>query len=172
MVASKDQDPDLAGRDIVDLLHERHAQTRDAFAAVIAAEGPVKAALFDELVTSLAAREVVARELIRPLVERQGPVSSAVCTGPAGETEVMTHLSRLTGTSRATTSSRADRGGPNRDLAHGCAPARRRLGAGTAMGQAIPGSGSGPWTSHVPIVSSALGMAFRALGTVGTDMRR
>jgi hypothetical protein len=104
MVASKDQDQDLAGRDIVDLLHERHAQICGAFAAVIAAEGPVEAALFDELVTSLAVREAVAQELIRRRVERQGPVSSAVRTGPAEETEVMTHLARLAGTSRTTNS--------------------------------------------------------------------
>ena len=95
MVASNDQDQDRAGYDIVDLIHERHAQICDAFAAVIAAEGPVKAALFDELVTSLAVREAVAQELIRPLVEDQGPVRSSVTTGLEEQTERMSHLSRL-----------------------------------------------------------------------------
>lgn len=95
-MTSNHQDQELAGGDIVDLLRERHEQIRDAFADVIAAEGPVKAALFDELVTTLAVREAVAQELIRPVVELQRPVVSAVRTGPAAEEpEIMSQLSGL-----------------------------------------------------------------------------
>lgn len=94
-MTSNDQDQAIVGCDIVDLLHERNERIRHAFANVIAAEGPVKAALFDELVTILAVREAVAKELVRPLVERQGPARSAVRTGPAGQTEVISDLSLL-----------------------------------------------------------------------------
>ena len=97
MMTLNDQDQDFVGCDIVDLLHERNEQIRRALAKVIAAEGPVKATLFDELVTILAAREAVVQELKGPLVERQGLVKSAVDTGPAEQTEVMSGLSLVSG---------------------------------------------------------------------------
>lgn len=88
-------DQDVVACDIVDLLHERNEQIRHAFANVIGAEDSVKAALFDELVAILAGREAVAHELIGPLVERHGPVTTAVHTGPMEQTEVMSGLSLL-----------------------------------------------------------------------------
>ncbi|HYN55717.1 MAG TPA: hypothetical protein VES03_00830 [Motilibacterales bacterium] len=81
----------------MDLLHERNEQIRHALAKVIAADGPVKATLFGELVTILAAREAVVQELKGPLVERQGLVTSAVDTGPAEQTAVISGLSLVSG---------------------------------------------------------------------------
>ena len=95
MMTSNDQDQDVVGSDFVDLLQERNEQIRHAFANVIAAEGPAKAALLDELVTILAVGEAVVQELVRPLVERQGPARSAAHTGPAEQTEVISGLSLL-----------------------------------------------------------------------------
>lgn len=95
MVTSNDQDQDFAACDIVDLLHERHEQISDAFSDVIDAEGRVKAALFDELVTTLAVREAVAQELIRPIVQRVGPTTSASRSRPVEQTEIINCLSRL-----------------------------------------------------------------------------
>lgn len=95
MVTSNDQDQDPGGYDIVDLLHERHEQIRDAFADVVAAEGEAKAALYHDLVTSLAVREAVAQELIRPLVESQGQARSEGTAGRAQEAEVMSRLASM-----------------------------------------------------------------------------
>lgn len=88
-----DQDQDLVGGDIVALLHERNELIRHAFANVVAADGPVKATLFDELVTILAGREAVAQELTHSFVERRGPVTAAVHTGPAERVEAISGLS-------------------------------------------------------------------------------
>lgn len=97
MMTLNDQDQDFVGCDIVDLLHERNEQIRHALAKVIAADGPVKATLFDELVTILAAREAVVQELKGPLVERQGPANSVVDTGQAEQAEVISGLSLVSG---------------------------------------------------------------------------
>lgn len=95
MMTSNDRGS-LAGRDIVDLVHQRNEQLRQAFATLLAADGPAKATLFDELVTILAVREAVAQELIRPSVVRPGPVAPAEHIRTAEQQpEVVTGLSLL-----------------------------------------------------------------------------
>ena len=95
MMSEQHEAGPAGGRDIVDLLHERHEQLVDAFTDVVTAEGADKAALFDELITLLAVHEAVERELILPLAERVGPRSPAAGVRLMDEANVLEALARL-----------------------------------------------------------------------------
>ena len=95
MMTSEQHEGPAGGRDVVDLLHERHEQLVDAFTDVVTAEGADKAALFDELITLLAVHEAVERELILPLADRVGPRTPAAGVRLMEEANVVDALARL-----------------------------------------------------------------------------
>jgi hemerythrin superfamily protein len=62
-----EQEP--SGRDVVDIILERHAAIREQVDAVMAATGAARQEQFDELVRMLAVHEAVEEELIHPLAQ-------------------------------------------------------------------------------------------------------
>jgi CBS domain-containing protein/hemerythrin superfamily protein len=67
-----------AGRDVIDVIQERHAQIRAQFEAVAAAADGQVQERFDELVRMLAVHEAVEEELIHPLAQDRLPDSDVM----------------------------------------------------------------------------------------------
>lgn len=67
---AEDQDQP-EGRDVVDVILERHAAIREQFDAVMGTTGDERQANFDELVRMLAVHEAVEEELIHPLAQER-----------------------------------------------------------------------------------------------------
>jgi hemerythrin superfamily protein len=77
-VPSAAAEQEANGRDVVDIIIERHAAIREQVDAVMAATGPARQEQFDELVRMLAVHEAVEEELIHPLAQERLPEAAGM----------------------------------------------------------------------------------------------